>query len=106
MVSFDVNFSQLKKKKVKFLTNLTYANIEFNYLEESKNFVHVQPKIGKKNSNEFFPVEYNYINLMITNKLCELAGFEYFHSVYHMKFVPGTTRCLYFENFSPKNPLM
>lgn len=57
-------------------------------------------------SNETHLLRYNFLSYTFTNYLCNLAGFENFHSVYHMDIVDQPRKMILVNDFTTNQFLL
>lgn len=92
---------------VQSFLNKTDIQWKFQEIEETKNFIFLLVKAFSRNlSGTTFLFEYSKLNMTFTNKLCELAGFENFHSMYHLEILKEKSKVLLYKDFLPDDPLL
>lgn len=79
----------------------------FNKISEEEKFIFLAIKVQPMNSNKtLFFLQYQYINLRMSNFLCELAGYEKFYSVYHLNILKFNVRIIKQYGIKPSNSFL
>lgn len=92
---------------MKSVINVTQVKFKFQKLTESEYYIFLFVQVIQKNKNQtIFYIEYSQLDFVFTNKLCELAGFENFHSIYHMQILKNKEKVLAFQEFLPNYPFL
>lgn len=83
---------------------MTDTVIYHKKLYEEDHFVHILPKITLKSLKKSYFLQYSPLSIEFTNKLCKIAGFEYFHSINHMAIVEDNVDKFLLVNEIPLSP--
>lgn len=106
LLLFKFNFNGLIFSPVQFVGNIKNFQYQFEKVDESRHFAYIHLKFFFKSLNKSFFIHFSPLSSRFSNHICDLAGYENFHSIQHLKILKNISRILFVDDFIFYSPLV